>query len=178
MKILFFAVFIFFHTSLLAQLIIMPNEAIKAIYPKATEYQRTPLLLTHAEAKEVQKLIGKKLSSKIFVYFLIKQEEDIIAYAGLYTAHVRSKTATYMVLITPKGKIHSIEVIAFNEPPEYTPKKRWLHLFENKGIDDNLKIKESIPNLSGATLSARSASDTAKLLLAVWNVKFKQRKPL
>lgn len=175
MKTVFITASILMYTSLFAQLIVKPIEAIKTVYPKATEYKRTPLLLSHAEAEAVQKLTGKKINSKLFVYFLIKQEEEIIAYAGLYTAPVRSKTATYMVLITPKGKIHSIEVIAFNEPPEYIPKERWLHLFDNKGIQDNLRIKESIPNLSGATLSARSASDTAKLMLAVWQVKFKQR---
>lgn len=175
MKTLFLTVFILFHTNLFAQLIIKPNEAIKVAYPMATEYKRTPLLLSQTEAKTVQDLIQKKLTSKLFVYFIIKKEKDTIAYAGLYTAHVRSKTATYMVLITPQGHIRSIEVIAFNEPSEYIPKSRWLRLFDDKGISDNLRLKESIPNLSGATLSARSASDTAKLMLAVWQVKFIQR---
>ncbi len=158
--------------SLYAQLLLKPDEAIKAAYPESTSKQKKAILLTKDQATEVQHLTKQKLESKIFTFYLIKKDEEIIAYAGLYTNKVRSKTGTYMTFISPEGKINSIEVIAFNEPPEYTPKERWLKLFNEKGIDDNIKVKESIPNLSGATLSAFSAANTAKLLLAVWKVKY------
>ena len=174
MKQLFSLTLVLASASLYGQLLLKPAEAIKAAYPASTSSQKKAILLSNDEASAVQKLIKKKLKSKIFTFYLIKQDKKVIAYAGLYTNKVRSKTGTYITFITPEGKINSIEVIAFNEPPEYIPKKRWLKLFDNKSIDDNIKIKESIPNLSGATLSATSASDTAKLMLGVWEVKYKK----
>lgn len=158
--------------SLYGQLVLKPVDAIKLAYPTATESKKKAILLTNAQASEVQKLIKQKLKSKIFTFYIIKKDKKVLSYAGLYTNKVRSKTGTLMTFITPDGKIDSIEVIAFNEPPEYKPKKRWLKLFKDKTINDNIKVKESIPNLSGATMSATSASNTAKLMLAVWKVKY------
>jgi len=160
--------------SLYGQLLLKPADAIKAAYPTSTSSEKKSILLTKEQASVVQKLVKKKLKSKIFTFYIIKKDDKIIAHAGLFTNKVRSKTGTYMTFINPNGKIQSIEIVAFNEPPEYIPKKRWLKLFNEKTINDNIKVKESIPNLSGATLSATSASNTAKLMLAVWEVKYKK----
>ena len=159
-------------TSLHAQLFLKPDEAIKLAYPQHTSYKKKAILLTKSQAIEVQKLTQQKLESKIFTFYIIKKDKNVIAYAGLFTNKVRSKTGTYITFITPQGKISSIEVIAFNEPPEYIQKERWLDLFIDKTVEDNIKVKESIPNLSGATLSAFSAANSAKLMLAVWKVKY------
>jgi hypothetical protein len=174
MKRLFSLTLVLASASLYGQLLLKPVDAIKAAYPASTSSKKNSILLTKAQASTVQKLIKKKLKSKIFTFYIIKQDKKVIAFAGLYTNKVRSKTGTYITFITPEGKINAIEVVAFNEPPEYIPKKRWLKLFNDKTISDNIKVKESIPNLSGATLSATSASDTAKLMLAVWEVKYKK----
>jgi len=160
------------QASAFGQLLLKPADAIKAAYPTATSSKKQAILLTNAQASKVQKLTKKKLKSKIFTFYLIKKDKKVVSYAGLYTNKVRSKTGTYIVFINPNGKIDSIEIVAFNEPPEYIPKKRWLKLFNEKTINDNIKVKESIPNLSGATMSANSTSDTAKLMLAVWKVKY------
>ncbi|MDF1880397.1 FMN-binding protein [Sulfurimonas sp. MAG313] len=171
-QILLFCILAF--SSLHAQLLLKPNEAIALVYPENTSFKKKAILLTKKQAKEVQILTQQKLESKIFTFYIIKKDKEVIAYAGLYTNKVRSKTGTYMTFISPTGHIRSIEVIAFNEPPEYVQKKRWLTLFKDKNINDNIKVKESIPNLSGATLSAFSAANTAKLMLAVWHVKYKK----
>lgn len=158
--------------SVYGELLLRPANAIKATFPESTETIRKAILLTNKQAAQVQKLTQKKLESKIFTFFIIKKDEEIISYAGLFTEKVRSKTGTYIIFISPEGKITSIEVIAFNEPPEYIQTERWLNLFIDKSVEDNIKVKESIPNLSGATLSAFSAANTAKLMLAVWKVKY------
>ncbi len=169
-----FLILVLASANLYGQLFLKPADAIKAAYPTSTSSKKESILLTNKQASEVQKLIKKKLKSKIFTFYVIKEGDKVIAHAGVYTNKVRSKTGTYITFINPDGKIHSIEVVAFNEPPEYKPKKRWLKLFNDKTINDNIKTRESIPNLSGATLSATSASNTAKLMLAVYEVKYKK----
>lgn len=172
LKKFFFLTLVLASASLNAKLLLKPADAIKTLYPESTSSQKRSILLTKSEASTVEKLIKQKLKSKIFTFYIIKKDNEIISYAGVYTNKVRSKTGTFMTFISTEGKITSIEVIAFNEPPEYTPKKRWLELFDGKSVQDNIKVKESVPNLSGATLSATSAANTAKLMLAVWKVKY------
>ena len=71
-------------------------------------------------------------------------------------------------MITPKGEISAIEIVAFNEPPEYMPQHSYLDQFQGKNADDTLRVGKDIPTISGATLSARNVTDGARLALAVF----------
>ena len=75
--------------------------------------------------------------------------------------------------ITPEGKIDVIEVLAFNEPLEYMPEERWLKLFAGKQLNkDPIRLKRDIPNMTGATLTARAITDNTRKVLAMWQVLF------
>ena len=42
------------------------------------------------------------------------------------THRVRSVDETLMVVVDPSGRASRVEILAFDEPPEYLPKKGWL----------------------------------------------------
>jgi hypothetical protein len=59
-----------------------------------------------------------------------------------------------------------VEVLAFFEPPDYRPAPRWLARFTGRRQDVRLAPGAAVPALSGATLTARAVTESARLALA------------
>jgi len=76
-------------------------------------------------------------------------------------------------MIDPKGKIKAIEILAFNEPSEFKPKKKWINTLKGKNINDPLRINQDIHTISGATLSARNVAEGARIALAIFDTVIK-----
>ena len=81
---------------------------------------------------------------------------------------VRTMPGVFLVVVAPDTTIARIEVLAFHEPPDYRPPPRWLGLFARRRLDDSLWPARSIRNLSGASLSARAVTESARLALATY----------
>ena len=160
-------------SSLHAKLLISPFDALHATYGKDVKVEKKNVLLTIAKAEKVYKQAQMKKGSKIFRTFKVKKDDKIIAYAILISRVVRSKDAAILYMISPEGVIESVEVIAFNEPPEFTPSQQYVSQFKGKTSQDTLRVGKDIPTVTGATMGARNVTDGARLALAVFDILFK-----
>lgn len=79
-----------------------------------------------------------------------------------------------MVGLDPNGKVLGIEVIAYYEPPEYLPQKKWLELFKGKKRDESLRLGQDIPIVTGATMTTEAMTEAVRIVRAVWEVKLKK----
>ena len=159
--------------SLHAKLLINPFDALHATYGNDVEIEKKNVLLTIAKADVVYKQAQMKKGSKIFRTFKVTKVHKPIAYAILVSRVVRTKDAAILYMISPQGVIESVEVIAFNEPPEFTPSKQYVSQFKGKTDQDTLRVGKDIPTVSGATMGARNVTDGARLALAVFDMLFK-----
>ncbi|AAC07264.1 FMN-binding protein [Aquifex aeolicus] len=148
-----------------------PEEVLKGLYPSA-EIEVEDIILTEEQVKEVEKLSGTKLNTRFVTFYIVKKDGKVLAYGYVDIHRVRTKPEAVLYVISPKGKIELIEVLAFHEPLEYLPPKNWLKLFEGKDINAPLRVKKDIPNVTGATLTARAITKNAKKVLALWQVLF------
>ena len=156
-----------------AKLLISPFDALHATYGKEVKIEKKNILLTLDKAEVVYKNAGMPKGKKIFRTFKVKKDNTIIAYAILISRVVRSKDAAILYMISPKGVIENVEVIAFNEPPEFTPSKQYVSQFKGKTDQDTLRVGKDIPTVTGATMGARNVTDGARLALSVFNMLFK-----
>lgn len=131
------------------------------------------ILLTNKEAKTVELKARKKLHSKIIRIYLINRAKKIVCYGIILTRRVRTKKSAILYMIDPKGKIKAIEILAFNEPSEFKPKKKWINTLKGKNINDPLRINQDIHTISGATLSARNVAEGARIALAIFDTVIK-----
>ncbi|WP_456403468.1 FMN-binding protein [Hydrogenimonas sp.] len=136
-------------------------------YGESMRIERKSLLLTRAEAADVQKAARMRLSSRIVRLYLVKRDNKTLRCGVVLSRKVRTKKAAVLYLITPEGRIDRIEILAFAEPPEFKPSGRWLALFDGKSLAEPLRSGEDIPAISGATLSARNVANGARLALAI-----------
>lgn len=155
-------------SSLSAQVLISPIDAMKEQYGEDTEISKKNIMLPKSKYSRIQKAAKVKLNTKIYRIFTAKKENKILGYGFLINRKVRSKNAVTLYFIA-KEKLLNIEIIAFNEPQEYIPSKTWQSQFKNIRTNTMLKLSREIPTITGATLSARSVTDASRIAFALYN---------
>jgi len=166
--------FILLLLNLEAKVIITPFEAIHKVFGKDVQITKKNKLFSSAQAHEVSQLARTKLSTKIYRIFQITQDDKLISYAFLTINKMRTKDAAVLFILDLEGKVVSVETIAFGEPSEYAPSKKYQELFLNQNITNKLRVGKEIPTMTGATLSARGYSRGARVALALFEVLYKK----
>jgi len=155
-------------TQLQAQLLVSPIDAMKESYGSDATISKKNILLTKDKFANIQKNARVKLETKIYRIFTAKKDEKVLGYGVLINKKVRSKNAVVLYFIAD-NTLKSIEIVAFNEPREYIPTKKWNSQFEGIKTDTKLELNRDIPSISGATLSARSVTDGSRVAFALYN---------
>lgn len=162
-------------SSLQAKLLISPFDILHAVYGKDVKIEKKNVLLSIDKAEVVYKQAKMKKGGKIFRTFKVNKDKNTIAYAILISRVVRTKDAAILYMISPEGVIEGVEVIAFNEPPEFTPSQNYIDQFKGKTTKDTLRVGKDIPTVTGATMGARNVTDGARLALAVFDMLYKDK---
>ena len=155
-----------------AKLLISPKEAMQENFPQSTQIIKKQISLSAKELKEIQNKAHVKLRKKSYTLFIARKDDKNIGYGILINKKVRSKNGVILYLIAD-DKLQGIEIIAFNEPQEYLPNKKWQEQFQNRQTDQMLHLTKEIPTITGATLSAKSIVESSRIAFALYNTKIK-----
>ncbi|MBE0514816.1 FMN-binding protein [Sulfurimonas sp.] len=169
MKQLLLYLLIFFSLPLSAKMLISPVDAMQQNYGAKSKISEENILLTGAQAKKIQEASQVKLGTKIFKVFKAVQDDKTLGYGILINRKIRSKNGVVLYLISTESVLKGIEVIAFNEPMEYVPSKKWMSQFENVDTETPLSLSKDIPTITGATLSAKSFVESSRVAFALYN---------
>ncbi len=132
------------------------DAALKLAFPSADTVETTNLFLTEAEMEQVKKRSGVALKSALYTFYVGKKGEEVIGYAAIEAATVRTLPETVMVVLNTDGTVQFTEILAFFEPQEYMPSQRWLAQFKGVFLSPTLRVGGEINGMSGATLSAQA----------------------
>jgi hypothetical protein len=168
--ILLFTIIILWVSPASGKVYLTKDEALKKTFPDAVAIERLTLFLSDSDMNRIQGLSKVKSESKVFTYYMAKGKDGIIGYAIFGSHIVRTKPEVSMVVINPDGSIRYVEILAFYEPEEYLPPKRWLEQFNGKVLDDALWTKRGISAITGATLSANGITQEVRKSLAVFQI--------
>ncbi len=174
MKFLISIVLLFFNISY-GMLLIKPEDAIKEQFPDSKIVKKN-ILLTKKQVSQIQKLSKSRLNSSIITVYFIKKDGKNVGYGIINTHKVRTKKETVLFILSPDCKIQDIEIIAFYEPPEYMPDKRWLKVFKGKDSSNQLRLKRDIPNITGATLSSKAITTATRQTVYICETVLKGKK--
>ena len=75
-----------------------------------------------------------------------------------------------MIVVTPDGRIDRIEILSFDEPTDYFPKRRWIDQFAGHKLDRELSSNMAIRPLSGASLTTQAIVNASRKVLALHKV--------
>ncbi len=149
-----------------------PEKSLAMMFPGAKVVIKN-IVISKEQKRRIEKIARSRLDSRLISVYLVVKEEEVIAYGYVDVHRVRTHSESVLFVISPEGKIMAVEVLAFNEPLEYMADEAWLKLFEGKDIDrDPLRVGRDIPNMTGATLTARAIVRASRRALAIWKVLF------
>lgn len=151
------------------------EEAMQLAFGEDATVEMKSLFPTDEEVAQIEQLAKVKMESKLFSFYVGKQEGNIIGYAAIESHNVRTKPETLLVVLDSDGNLRKVVTLAFHEPPEYQPPERWYAQLLNHELDE-MKFGKDIQGITGATLSSRAAINSARKVLAVFQVMLKQAK--
>jgi hypothetical protein len=145
-------------------------EALALAFPDADRIDHQIFVLTEAQIAAVQRRAHAPLESKIVRFHRGWRGDTLLGWALVDIHTVRTLQEALMVVLSPEGRVRSLRVLAFGEPPEYMVTERWLEQFREKSLEDRLTLRGSIDGITGATLSARAGAGSVRRALALWDV--------
>lgn len=157
-------------TTLFAEKVVIA-DILKANYSETVSVEKKSLILTKDEAKAVQEKAEVKLNSKIVRLYKVQEADEVLGYAVLLKRKVRTKNTAVLYMVDNNQTIKAIEIVSFKEPLEYKPNDSWKEVFKGKTSSDTLILGKDVPAISGATMSARSITDMARIALAIVEAK-------
>lgn len=145
------------------------DEALRLAFPPPAVVERRTAFLSEAQLARAAALAagGARPSSAVVTYYVATLGDSVLG-AAYFDAHrVRSLREVLMVIVARDGTIRRIEVVRFDEPPDYLAPAAWLRQFDGRPLDDDLSLAGEIATMSGATLTARATVHAARRVLAL-----------
>lgn len=138
----------------------------QAFGPGAKITTRT-VFLTAEAARRAEQAAAAKLASVRVTLYEATRRDSLLGTGYLDTHRVRTMDETVLVIVTPQGRVGSVEVLAFHEPDDYLPPRRWLDRFDDKALARDLRPGGAVPSLGGSTLTARAIAAAVRRTLAL-----------
>jgi transcriptional regulator of nitric oxide reductase len=151
------------------------EEAMKLAFGDEATVETLSLFPTAEQSGEIERLGKVKLESKMFSFYVGKKQDQVIGYAAIESHNVRTKPETLLVVLDADGNLRQIVTLAFHEPPEYQVPERWFNQLLNRPLDE-LSLGRDIQGVAGATLSSRASLNSARKVLAVFQVMLRPAK--
>lgn len=146
------------------------ESALRLAFPDAERVEKRELFLSEDDADAVSALSGTSPRSRMITVYAGTRDSRIVGYAFIETHKVRSLPETVLLVVYPDGRLRSIHLLAFHEPPEYAPTQRWLDQFTDRRLEKSLSLRGNIDGISGATLTANAITASVRKILAVFEV--------
>jgi len=146
------------------------DEALALAFPGSDRVEDRAFILTDEQKAAVEKRARAPLETQLWTVYVGWKGAELLGYAVIDTHIVRTLPETVMVVLSPTGEVRRAEVLAFYEPPEYTPPERWVRQFDGRHLDDDMKLGGGIQGITGATLSATAMTAGVRRVLALYAV--------
>ena len=146
------------------------QEALDLAFPGAERIEGKVFVLDERQAAQVEEIARSPLDSKLVKLHTAVKDGAVLGYAFIDMHTVRTLPEAFLVVLSPEGEVRSLRVLAFHEPLEYQPTRRWYGQFEHKSQRSPLRLGDDIHGIVGATLSARATTRGVRRALAFYEI--------
>jgi hypothetical protein len=146
--------------------VVTREEALAAVYPDASvESER--VFLTSEEIQRASDLSREEIESPLVARYVARQDGRVVGRAYVDTHVVRTKRESLLIALDSDGVVKRVEVTAFLEPREYVAPDVWLRQFDEQPLTDEMALQRAIRPIAGATLTAQSATQAVRRVMAI-----------
>ena len=149
-----------------ARVLMTQEQALASAFPAGTKVARQKFFLTPQQLADARRESGVDFDDQLIVRYAGSNG----GFAYFDTHRVRTKPETVMIVVAPDGKVERVEILSFEEPTDYFPKRRWLEQLFGRKLDGDLSLSRAIRPISGASLTGRAIVNATRKVLALHHV--------
>jgi hypothetical protein len=149
------------------------DEALHLAFPDAERIEARDVFLTAAQRAAIEDRARSKLDSDLLTVYVGRRGDAVQGYAVLDTHTVRTLPETFLIVLSPQGRVSATHLLAFYEPLEYSPPTRWLGQFADATLTDELRVGRGIVAITGSTLTSEAVTGSVRRALAIYDVLLK-----
>lgn len=146
-----------------ARTLMTREEALALAFPAGVRVTREAIFLTPEQIATAKRESGVDFPDQLVVRYA--GSNGTTAY---FDSHrVRTEPETVMIVVDATGSISRVDIMAFSEPTDYYPKRRWLDQLLGRKLDEDLALTRAIRPISGASLTGRAIVGASRKILAI-----------
>lgn len=146
------------------------EQALSFAFPECEEIVTDEFIMTSEEKNNLEKLLARRLYEDGFRVYIGKKKGVIQGYAIITEEIGKFHPFTFIVCVTPNGKINNVAVLVYRESRGgEIARKRFLYQFIGKSLKNPIRINKDIINITGATMSVQYMCAGVRKVLAVIN---------
>jgi hypothetical protein len=146
-----------------ARVLLTQEQALATAFPATVKVTRQKFFLTPEQVAAARRESGVDFDDRMIVRYA--GSDGRAAYFD--THRVRTEPETVMVVVNADGSVDRVEILAFNEPTDYFPKRRWLDQLLHRKLDGELALNRGVRPISGASLTGRALVNATRKVLAL-----------
>jgi len=145
---------------------------LRLAFPRPAVIERRTAFLTEDQLARVKTLAGAdvEVMSRVVTYYVGLREGSPLGVAYFDRHRVRTLNEVLMFVVSADGRLERVDILDFQEPPDYRASPGWLGQLPGRRLDDALSLKGSVVNLTGATLTSRAITRASRRVLALHEV--------
>lgn len=147
------------------------EQAQHALFPEATQFAQHLIKLSDDQKDQIKDISGKTQRWDQQKIWQVLNNDKPLGWFIIDNVVGKHEFITYAMGVTNDGEVVGIEIMTYRETHgDEVREQAWREKFAGKTLDEHFKLNDDIPNISGATLSARNLTDGVKRLLALHKV--------
>ncbi len=144
-----------------ARVLMTQEQALASAFPNARPARQT-FFLTAQQLDAARKESGVDFKEQLVIRYATPA-----GFAYFDTHRVRTLPETVMIVVTPDGQVSRVEILSFDEPTDYFPRRRWLDQLLGRHLDKDLSLKGAVRPISGASLTGQAIVNATRKVLAL-----------
>lgn len=147
-----------------------PRTAIvAAAYPEADSIWSRTGFLTEAELAQARSLAGADvpIESALVTWFEVWEPAGDTVRVFFDSHRIRTHPQTLLIGVSGGGTVSRLQVMRFDEPPDYRAPEAWSAQLLGRGLDERLRLGAGIRGITGASLTARATVRAVRRVLAL-----------
>ena len=160
----FIPLVIFVAATAHARVLMTQQEALAGAFPHGVT--RQTFFLTADQLTRARQEAGVDFDQQLVIRYA--GSDGRIAYFD--THRVRTLPETVMVVVGADGRVERVDILSFDEPTDYFPKRRWLDQLLGRKLDRDLTLSGAVRPMSGASLTSRAIVNATRKVLALHHV--------
>ena len=142
------------------------TQSLQIIFGADVAVRHETRSLSEEQRKQLESSSSLRFRESSYDFSIVEHEGKLAGYALILEETGKSEPITFMVGMTPEGKVLDVAIMIFRESRGWEVKEpRFLHQFHNKRVSDPIQIDRDLINYSGATLSSKAIARGVKRAL-------------